>query len=182
MEYTESCVSSELKYEGIIVKVRLDEARLHTGKLVRREVVEHSGGVGILPIDENGDCYMVEQFRYPFMRSMLEIPAGKLEKGEDHYLGAVRELSEETGLSADKIIYTGAVASSPGFCTEMLHIYLAFDLHQGQSHPDEGEYLNVKKINIKELSRMAMDGEIDDAKTMIAILKAEKYLRERREQ
>ena len=81
MEYFEKQINSEEKYKGIIVRVRLDEAELHTGKHVRREVVEHPGGVSILPVDDEGNCYLVRQFRYPFGRMLLEIPAGKLEKG-----------------------------------------------------------------------------------------------------
>lgn len=179
MEYLEKRLTGETKYTGIIVNVRLDNAELVNGDIVKREVVEHPGGVTILPIDEDGFCYMVRQFRYPFGRMMLEAPAGKLEKGEDHREGAVRELSEETGLSADEIIYMGACCTSPGFSTEVLHIYLALGLHSGKSHPDEDEFLDVEKHSLAELSQMVMSGEIDDGKTIVAVLKAEKYLSER---
>ncbi|MDY4486719.1 MAG: NUDIX hydrolase [Candidatus Limivicinus sp.] len=176
MEYIERPVGSVEKYKGIIVRVRLDDAELYTGKVVKREVVEHPGGVTILPVDEEGSCYMVRQFRYPFGRMMLEAPAGKLEYGEDHRECAVRELSEETGFTADELIYMGKCCTSPGFSTEVLHIYLALGLHAGESHPDQDEFLNVEKIPLHELSRMVMAGEIDDAKTIVAVLKAEKYL------
>jgi len=136
MDYFEKPVASEMKYEGIIVNVHLDKAELHNGALVNREVVEHPGGVTVLPVDEEGNCYMVRQFRYPFGRMMLEAPAGKLEYGEDHRVCAERELSEETGFSADRLVYMGASCSSPGFCSEVLHIYLALGLHAGESHPD----------------------------------------------
>ena len=179
MEYLEKRIDGEEKYNGIIVKVRLDRAALHTGKIVKREVVEHPGGVTILPVDADGTCYMVRQFRYPFQRSMLEAPAGKLEYGEDPRLAAVRELSEETGFSADELINLGACCTSPGFSTEVLHIYLALGLHAGESHPDQDEYLNVEKHSLAALSKMVMDGEIDDGKTIVAVLKAEKYLQNR---
>lgn len=178
MDYIEKPVSRDDKYEGIIVTVHLDDAELHNGKLVKREVVEHPGGVTILPVDGEGNCYMVRQFRYPFQRMMLEAPAGKLEYGEDHRECAVRELSEETGFTADKLVYMGACCTSPGFSSEVLHIYLALGLHEGASHPDPDEYLNVEKISLEKLSQMVMNNEIDDGKTIIAILKAEKYLRE----
>ena len=176
MEYLERPVGSVEKYKGIIVRVRLDDAELYTGKVVKREVVEHPGGVTILPVDEEGSCYMVRQFRYPFGRMMLEAPAGKLEYGEDHRDCAVRELSEETGFTADELVYLGGCCTSPGFSTEVLHIYLALGLHAGECHPDQDEFLNVEKIPLSELSRMVMAGEIDDAKTIVAVLKAERYL------
>jgi len=176
LEYFEKRIDGEVKYEGIIVDVLLDRAELHNGAIVRREVVKHPGGVTILPVDDEGYCYMVRQFRYPYGRMMLEAPAGKLEYGEDHRYCAERELSEETGFVADELIYMGASCSSPGFCTETLHIYLARGLHAGECHPDENEFLNVEKIHISKLIEMVMANEIDDAKTIIALLKAEKLL------
>ena len=181
MEYMEKRVDGEVKYEGVIVRVHLDRAELSNGKLVRREVVEHPGGVTILPLDERGMCTMVRQFRYPFQRMMLEAPAGKLEKGEDPHLCAVRELSEETGFSAGEWIDLGACCTSPGYSTEVLHVYLARNLTAGPSHPDEDEFLNTVKLPLGELVRMAMTGEIDDAKTLIAVLKAERYLNQEAE-
>ena len=107
---------------------------------------------------------------------ILEAPAGKLERGEDPLACAARELSEETGFQADKLIDFGRCFTSPGYSTEVLYIYLALGLHAGESHPDQDEYLNVEKIPLKTLSEMVMNNEISDGKTVIAILKAEKYL------
>ena len=178
MDYFEKRVDGEVKYKGVIVTVRLDRAQLHTGTMVKREVVEHPGGVTVLPIDEQGNCYLVRQFRYPFGRMMLEAPAGKLEPGEDPLESAVRELSEETGFTADEIVPMGTHCTSPGISTELLRLYLAFGLHAGKSHPDENEFLNVEKYPLSQLSEMVMRGEIDDGKTIVAVLKAEKYLKE----
>lgn len=179
MDCTEKRIDGEVKYKGVIVTVKLDRAELCNGKIVKREVVQHPGGVTVLPVDENGICTMVRQFRYPFGRMILEAPAGKLEPGENPKESAVRELSEETGFTADEWIDLGPCLTSPGFSSEVLHIYLALGLHAGSSHPDEDEFLNTERIPLAELSRMVMANEIDDAKTIIAVLKAEKYLRER---
>ena len=182
MDFFEQRIDRDDKYHGIIVDVHLDHVRLNDGSISHREVVEHPGGVTILPVDEAGNCYMVRQFRYPAGHMMLEAPAGKLEYGEDHRECAVRELSEETGFSADELIYLGGFYTSPGFSSELLHIYLALGLHAGESHLDEGEFLNVEKIPLQQLSDMVMANEIEDAKTIIAILKAEKVLKERAKQ
>lgn len=179
MEFFEQRIDRDDKYHGIIVDVHLDHVRLDDGSIARREVVEHPGGVTILPVDGEGNCYMVRQFRYPAGHMMLEAPAGKLEYGEDHRDCAVRELSEETGFTADELIYLGGFYTSPGFSTELLHIYLALGLHAGKSHLDEGEFLNVEKLPLQQLIHMVMANEIEDAKTMIAVLKAEKVLKER---
>jgi ADP-ribose pyrophosphatase len=178
LDYFEKRLDGEVKYTGVIVNVRLDRAELDNGAVVRREVVEHPGGVTILPVDRDGNCYMVRQFRYPIGHMMLEAPAGKLEYGEDHRISAVRELSEETGLSADELIYMGSMCTSPGISTEVLHLYMALGLHAGESHPDENELLNVEKIPLSELSDMVMRGEIEDAKTALIVLKTEKYLKD----
>ena len=176
MDYTERPVGSVEKYKGIIVRVRLDDAALHTGKVVKREVVEHPGGVTILPVDEEGNCTMVRQFRDPFGRMMLEAPAGKLEYGEDPKEAAVRELSEETGFAADQLVYLGRCCTSPGFSTEVLHIYLALGLHPGECHPDQDEFLNVERIPFDEMVHRCLNGEIEDAKTVAAVLKAKVQL------
>ena len=179
MEYTEKRLNGELKYSGVIVDVTLDNVELHDGTLTKREVVHHSGGVTILPVDENGMCWCVRQYRYPFGRMVLECCAGKLEPGEEPRAAALRELGEETGLVCDELIDLGPSYASPGYCTEVLHVYLALGLHQGEAHPDAGEFVNVEQYHISELVDMVMDGRIKDGKTVIAVLKASKVLEER---
>lgn len=179
MKCVEKRLDGEVKYDGIIVKVRMDHAQLEDGRVVPREVVEHPGGVGILPVDDEGFCYMVRQFRYPFSRQMLEIPAGKLEYGEDPLACAVRELGEETGFTADELIPMGKCLTSPGISSETLYLYLARGLRAGDAHPDEGEFLNVEKYPLDELAAMAYGNELEDGKTQIAVLKAERLLKGR---
>ena len=176
MKLVEKTLRSEMIYQGRIIRVRLDEAELENGKTAPREVVEHPDGVAVIPVDDAGNVYMVRQFRYAYMRQFLEIPAGKLDAGEDALIGAARELREETGLSAESLIPLGGYAVSPGFCDETLHIYLARGLTRGQASPDEDEFLDVELIPLEKLHSMVMAGEIEDAKTAIGILKAHALL------
>ncbi len=179
MEYFEKQIESERVYTGKIVNVRRDIAELHNGTRVRREVVDHPGGVGIIPVDSDGKIIAVRQFRYPFMEELLEIPAGKLEPGEDPLECAVRELSEETGYSAGRFVSLGSVYPSPGFCSEILYLYLATDLVPGRAHPDENEFLNVDKISFEEFEAQIYSDRVRDAKTIAGVFRAKKYLEKR---
>jgi ADP-ribose pyrophosphatase len=177
MKYTEKKIRGGLVYSGVIVKVELDDAELVDGTVVKREVVMHPGGVGILPVDADGTAYMVRQFRYPFSRELLEIPAGKLEPGEDPKVCAVRELGEETGFTAGRLVDLGVTYASPGISDETLHLYLALDLVPGRQHLDADEFLGVEKWPLEELYAMVLRGEIHDGKTEIAVMKAREILR-----
>lgn len=176
MDYTETLVHHINGYNGIIINTTLDRVVLQNGEHTLREVVEHPGGVTVIPVDGEGYVYCVRQFRYPMAEHLLEVPAGKLEYGEDPLECAVRELSEETGISAGEYIDLGKVYPSPGFCREVLYVYMARDLSFGKAHPDPGEFLHVEKIHIDELVGLIMSNEIYDAKTVIAALKAKNIL------
>lgn len=176
MDYTEKTAATHDIYRGRIVYLHEDEVTLPDGSPARREIVEHSGGVAIVPLDGEGNVYCVRQYRYAVREHLLELPAGKLNEGEDPKACAVRELSEETGLSADELIYLGAVYPSPGYCRETLHMYLARGLKSGRQHLDEGEFLDVEKHSLEKLAEMSLSGEIKDAKTVIAILKTKLYI------
>ena len=178
MDLIETKLSSEVKFDGVILKLTVDDICLADGSPAKREVVHHPGGVGILPVDSDGMCYMVRQYRYGAGQAMLEIPAGKLEWGEDHYACAVRELSEETGFTADNMQYLGYFYPTPAYDTEKIHVYLATGLHTGESHLDTGEFLAVEKISLDTLLDMTMDGSIIDAKTIMAVLKAKRIFDE----
>ena len=168
----EKQISSEQKYDGRIVKLYEDQAQLENGDIVTREVIKHPGGVCIVPLDEENNVIMVRQFRYPFGRALLEVPAGKLEYGEDPETCGLRELKEETGCTCDSFVYLGKLLPTPAYNTEITYMYLARGLHGGEQKLDEDEFLEVEKIPLEKAAEMIMNNEIDDAKTQIAILKA----------
>lgn len=177
MDLTEKTLDSRVLFEGKIVRLRRDTALLPNGAHALREVVEHPGGVGIVAIDGDGCVPLVTQFRYPLGKPLLEIPAGKLERGEDHRLAAIRELSEEVGAEAGKLTYMGFIYASPGFCDEAIHLYLAQELTFGETHPDEDEFLEPERIPLDELVRMALDGTLTDGKSVAGILRAAALLK-----
>ena len=172
MELKEETVSQETVYEGIIVNIRQDKARLTDGRITGREVIEHPGGVAVFALDEEERVILVRQFRYPVGEVVLELPAGKLEKGEDPRDSGLRELEEETGLRPGTFLSMGCSFSSPGILEERIHLFFAKDLVQGPSHPDDGEFLEIVRVPYTELMDMVRRGEIDDSKTLAGILKA----------
>lgn len=176
MVFFEKQIETKTLYKGLIVNVRRDIAEMGNGVQVPREVVEHPGGVGIVPVTSDNKILMVRQFRYPMGEELLEIPAGKLDNGENPYECAVRELSEETGCTSGNLVDLGAVYPSPGFCRETLFLYLALDLQSGRMHLDENELLSVEAVRIDSLVDMIMANKLPDAKSVIGILKAKRYL------
>ena len=176
MEFFEKQIETKTVYKGLIVKIRRDVAELQNGAMVPREVVEHPGGVGIVPVTSDNKILMVRQYRYPMEEELLEIPAGKLDDGEDPLECAIRELSEETGCIAGKLVDLGAIYPSPGFCRETLYLYLALELQSGEMHLDEGELLSVEAVGIDELMKKIMKNELPDAKSIIGVMKARQYL------
>lgn len=175
----EKKISGKKLYEGIIVDVLMDDVELPNNKIAKREIVVHPGGVCILPVDNEENVYLVEQYRYAAESMMLEAPAGKLEPGEDPFLCAKRELMEETGCSAENWISLGEVFTSPGFSTEKLHLYLATDLKNGNPCPDEDEFVELKIVKLNELLQMIEENKIYDGKTVIAALRAKRYFENR---
>ena len=176
MDMTEKTLTTQEVYHGRIIRVRRDEVLLPNGHTSVREVVEHPGGVGILALD-GGDVLLVRQYRYAFSRVLTEIPAGKREKGEEPLTTARRELREETGATADEWLSMGSLIASPGCYDEVLYLYLARGLHFGDTHPDEDEFLSLERMPLEELAERCMNGEITDAKTVCAALKAKNLLR-----
>lgn len=172
----ETEVSREIVFSGRVFEIAVCQAELCNHDVVRRDIMLHNGGVGILPIDDEGNVFLVQQYRYGASRFLWEIPAGKLEKGEDPFECAVRELEEETGFIGGDYQYLGQLNPSPAIMSEIIYLYLAKDLKIGKRHLDADEFLEVEKVPFAKAYQMVLDGEITDAKTQIAILKAKALL------
>ena len=172
MNLTEKTKSSEYIYKGRIINLRRDVAILPDGSEAGREVIEHNGGVCVLPLTENNEIIFVRQFRYPYMTELLEIPAGKRDsKDEDPLTCGKRELKEETGAESDNFVFLGELYPSPGYVGEIIYMYYADGLRYGETCPDEDEFLDLVKIPFDKAVEMVINGEIKDAKTQSAILK-----------
>ena len=172
MNLKEKTLDKEYIFKGRIINVRRDGVELPDGKRSIREVVEHKGGVCVLPLTESGEVIMVRQYRYPYSEELLEIPAGKRDKeGEEPLECGKRELKEETGATAGKYTFLGELYPSPGYTDEVIYIYLAEDLSFGESRPDEDEFLETQRIPFQKALKMALDGRLKDAKTQCAIMK-----------
>lgn len=172
MEFKEKTLDSQMMYDGRIIKVYKDNVELADGKKSFREVVRHSGGVVILAFKDEDTILLVKQYRYPIGEIVLELPAGKLEKGEDPFEAAKRELEEETGYCANKWTDLGYINTSPGFSDEKLYLYLAQDLEYTHCHPDEGEIIQAFEYKYDDVLKMIDNGEINDAKTICGLMRA----------
>ena len=175
-DLVEKPLRREDKFQGKIVSVHVDEVELPNGHTSIREVVDHVDGVTVLPLDENNNVLTVTQYRYVFGRPLLELPAGKLDPGEDPYTGGLRELREETGAVPGVYESLGRIIPAPGCYSEILHLYLARDLKMETQDLDPDEFLNVERIPFDEMVRRCMNGEVEDAKTVAAVLRAKVLL------
>lgn len=169
MSFNEKTISSEIKYKGKILNLRIDTVESVNGESTR-EIVEHSGGAVVLPLLPNKNVVMIRQFRKPLERDVLEIPAGKIEQGESPEETAFRELQEETGYKANNMTLLTKMYPSVGYSEELLYIYLATDLEPGETDFDENEDIDTYSYHIDDLYEMVMEGKIQDAKTQVAIL------------
>ncbi|SDM60413.1 NUDIX domain-containing protein [Acetanaerobacterium elongatum] len=172
MAHIEKTMKSEHVYKGHIISVRVDEVELENGKAAMREVIEHPGGVCVLPLAMDDTITMVKQFRYPYKEEVLELPAGKRSPGEDPLECGRRELTEETGLIAARFKSLGELYPSPGYVDEVIYLYLATGLTRTNPSPDEDEFLDVCTMPLEKAFEKVFSGEIKDAKTQIALLKA----------
>ena len=176
MHLQEKTLKSETIYEGPIFTITHDTVELENGNETIRDVLLHHGGVCVIPVTDNNEIYLVKQFRYPFRTVTREVPAGKLEKGENHAQCGKRELLEETGCTCTEYIYLGEMYPTPAYNSEITHMYLARGLSFEKQNLDPDEFLDVEKIPLSEAVELVMDGKIKDGKTQIVILKAARIL------
>lgn len=171
--FFEKSLKSERIFEGKVLDVRRDEILLPDGNKAFREYCKHIGAVCVLPLTENNEVVCVRQYRYAHSKVMLEIPAGKLDSHSEDFIEAtLRELREETGATCESLEFIGDIIPSPAILTEVIHMYLARGLSFGETDFDDDEFIEIVKIPIEELVEMIMNGEIRDAKTQTAVLKA----------
>lgn len=176
MHLDEKTINSDVIYEGVIFTITHDTVELENGNSAVRDVLLHHGGVCVIPVTDENEIFLVKQFRYPFHTTTREVPAGKLEKGENHAECGRRELLEETGCTCDEYIYLGEMLPTPAYNSEVTYMYMARGLHYDKQSLDPDEFLDVEKIPLADAVKLVMDGKIRDGKTQIAILKAARIL------
>lgn len=176
MNFEEKTLSSKYVYNGKVLNIKRDEIIVSNGHKSVREVVEHSGGVVILAIKDN-KILTVKQYRYPLKNVSIELPAGKLERGENPDIASKRELEEETGYIAKDWKSLGYIYTTPGFCDEKLYLYLARDLEYIKQNPDEDEIIEAGEVSFQEMYDMIDNGVINDSKTICAVLRAREYIK-----
>ena len=170
MAHFEEKIASREVFRGRIFSVTEDRVRLENGEESRREIVHHHGGVAVLALDEEGKVLLVRQFRYAFGQELLELPAGKVEPGEAPEVCGCRELEEECGYKAGSFELLSVLYPTVGYCSEVIHIYLARDLVPCGQRLDEGEFLSLERLPLEEALHMVLAGEVPDAKTQIGLL------------
>jgi len=171
-------LKSDLKYEGHIINLRLDDVRFPNNKVFLREIIEHKGAVGIIPVCSDGKVIMVKQYRHPVGGFLLEIPAGLFHPGESAQECAIRELKEETGAVATKFHKLAEFYTTPGYSNEKLHLYLALVDRETSPQPEEDELLEIEKIDFKEAYDLIAKGEIQDSKTIIGLCLASNLVKQ----
>jgi ADP-ribose pyrophosphatase len=167
---SEKVITSERIYDGKVIRVRKDTVRLQNGAIGQRDIVEHHGAVAIVPMIDAETVLLVSQYRAAACKTLLEIPAGSMNKDEDSQTCAYRELIEETQYQAGKLARLFAMFSAPGFCTEKLTVFLATELSPKAGKPDEDEFIDVRKVKLADAVRMIDTGEIEDAKSIAGLL------------
>lgn len=171
-QHKEEQLSSELIFEGKVICVTRDEILLENNKTAIREVVHHNGGAAVVAINAQGEVALVRQFRYAAGAELIEIPAGKIDPGENPRQTAIRELAEEAGCTADIFTDFGSIIPTCAYCTEVIYLYLAKGLHPVAQKLDDDEFLDVFWLPLQEAVDMVLRGEITDSKTVAALLKA----------
>ena len=176
MDKTEKTLTSQPIFSGRVIHVKLDRVLCPNGRESSREIVEHRGGVAVVAVTEQNEIFLVKQYRYALGREMWEIPAGKLEEGEEPFSAIKRELEEEVGAVAASWQDLGHIIPTCGYCSEKIHLFLARNLTFTQTNPDEDEFLDIVKLPLSQVKEMCQNGEINDAKTICALARAEAWL------
>ncbi len=172
MDFSEKTISNSQVYDGKFIKVSKYDVEISSGAKAIREVVHHPGGVVVVAQKDKDTILMVKQYRYPIKDVSLELPAGRLETGEDPDLAIIRELEEETGYIANTWKPLGYIFTTPGICDEKLYLYYATDLEFKKQNPDEGEIIESYEYKLNEIFEMIKSGFINDAKTICALSRA----------
>ena len=166
MNFFETTIKETVIYNGNYLSLINVDVELPDGNLSNRDIIKHPGACAIIPFLNDNEVILVEQFRKPLEKTLLEIPAGKLNKNETPITCAHRELDEETGYKAKAMIYLGKIATAPGFCDEIIHLFKATNLYEGKKSCDEDEFTDIKKFTLDEIKLMIKKGEIIDTKTI----------------
>lgn len=177
----EKTLGQDYIFHGKVFNVRVDDVQLPNCTVGRREVIEHLGGVCVAALTDENELLFVKQFRYPYMEVTEELPAGKRNPGEYPLEAAVRELSEETGATAEHIEPMGQLYPTPGYCGEIIHLFFATGLTIAEPHPDADEFLEIERIPLDRAVERVMAGELPDAKTQVLVLKVARLLQEKQE-
>ena len=178
MSHSETQLESRTVFEGRVITVTFDKVRLENGAEGTREVVHHHGGACIAALTDRDEIYLVRQYRYALGQELWELPAGKLEQGEDPFEAAKRELEEECGLTADHYTSLGEFYPTVGYDTEIIYTWVATGLHETNMHLDADEFLTPDRVPLEKAYEMVMRGEIKDGKTIAGILKLKALLNE----
>ncbi len=179
MLYEEKTMKTDKIYEGKILNLKVDTVEMPDKKYSKREIIEHPGAVAMICLTEENNLILVKQYRKAVESFLLEIPAGKLEVNEEPRETAIRELKEEIKMDSKKLTYLSEFYTSPGYCDEKIHLFLAEDLVKGDYESEPGEFLEIEEYPIDELVKMVRLGEIMDSKTIMGIFIAEKLIKER---
>ena len=178
MKLTEKTLEQQYLFHGRIIQVRLDKAELENGMVVNREVVEHPGGVSVAALTDKIELLFVRQFRYPYGETILELPAGKLENGEDPFEAMKREQQEETGTTGKDYVFLGNIYPTPGYTNEIIRMWACRVESWGEQKPDDDEFIEVECIPLDKAVEMVMENQLPDAKTQIGVLKVAQLVKD----
>lgn len=170
MELKEEIIETKEVFKGDYITVEKTKVKLPDGNIANRDVIKHPGAVAVVAFKDDETILLVEQYRTAVNKITLEIPAGKIEKGENHLIAIKRELEEEAGYKSDNIEFLGAISPGPGYTDEIIYIYKATDLYKGVKGGDDDEFINVKSYKLSEIKNMIKEGIIFDAKTIASLM------------